>query len=77
MRLTPPSTPPIALLLLLLNYLNGLADNTLYILGGVLLLARLLHYVMIISRSLPIILRPVSMIGTLGTILVSGILLLL
>jgi uncharacterized membrane protein YecN with MAPEG domain len=67
---------PIALLLLLLNDLNGLADSTLMILGSVLLVSRLLHYVMIVSRSLPIVLRPISMIGTLGTILASAILLL-
>ena len=68
---------PIALLLLLLNDLNGLADKTLMILGSVLLISRLLHYVMIVSRALPIVFRPISMLGTLGTILVSAILLLL
>lgn len=68
---------PIALLLLLLNDLNGLGDTTLYLLGGVLLVARLLHYVMITSRSLPIVLRPVSMLGTLGTVLVSAALLII
>ncbi len=67
---------PIALLLLLLNDLNGLADRTLVILGSILLAARILHYVMIVTRSLPIVLRPISMIGTLGVILVSAILLL-
>ena len=67
---------PIALLLLLLNDLNGLGDSTLMILGSVLLVSRLLHYVMIVTRSLPIVLRPISMIGTLGTILVSAILLI-
>ena len=67
---------PIALLLLLLNELNGLAEGTLVILGSVLLVSRLLHYVMIVSRGLPIVLRPISMIGTLGVILVSSILLI-
>lgn len=67
---------PIALLLLLLNELNGLAENTLVILGTVLLVSRVLHYVMIVTRSLPMVLRPISMIGTLGTILVSSVLLL-
>lgn len=67
---------PIALLLLLLNELNGLASNTLVILGSVLLASRVLHYIMIVSRSLPIVLRPISMIGTLGVILASSILLL-
>jgi len=56
--------------------LNGLADNTLMILGSVLLVSRLLHYVMITSRWLPIVLRPISMLGTLGIILASAILLL-
>ncbi len=67
---------PIALLLLLLNELNGLAEGTLVTLGSVLLVSRLLHYVMIVSRGLPIVLRPISMIGTLGVILVSSILLI-
>lgn len=67
---------PIALLLLLLNDLNGLPVRTLMILGSVLLVSRILHYVMIVSRSLPMVLRPISMLGTLGTILVSAILLL-
>ena len=66
---------PIALLLLLLNDLNGLADRTLVILGSVLVVCRVLHYVMIVSRALPMVLRPISMIGTLGTILTSAILL--
>ena len=68
---------PIALILLLLNELNGLSSTALAILGSVLLAARLLHYVMIVSRSLPIVLRPISMIGTLGVILVSSILLVI
>ena len=67
---------PIALLLLLLNDLIGTSDRTLMILGSVLLVSRLLHYVMIVTRNLPMVLRPISMIGTLGTILVSAILLL-
>ena len=68
---------PIALLLLLLNDLNGLADNTLVILGSVLLVSRVLHYLMIVTRSLPMVLRPISMFGTLGVILASAILLLI
>ena len=66
---------PIALLLLLLNDLNGLSDTALYALGGVLLISRILHYLMITTRGLPMILRPLSMIGTVGTILVSAFLL--
>ena len=66
---------PIALLLFLLNDLNGLSDTALYTLGGALLVSRIVHYLMITTRSLPMILRPLSMIGTLGTILVSAFLL--
>ena len=66
---------PIALVLLLLNDLNGLSDTAMYALGGVLLISRILHYLMITTRSLPMILRPLSMLGTLGTILVSAFLL--
>ena len=68
---------PIALLLLLLVDLNGASDNTIMILGSILLVSRILHYVMIVSRRLPIVFRPLSMIGTLGTILACSILLLL
>ena len=68
---------PIALLLLLLNDLNGLADGTLMLLGSILLVSRLVHYLMIVTRSLPIVLRPLSMIGTLGTILARAIFLLI
>ena len=66
---------PIALVLLLLNDLNGLSDTAMYSLGGVLLVSRIVHYLMIIIRSPPMVLRPLSMIGTLGTILVSAFLL--
>ena len=66
---------PIALILLLLNDLNGLSNTAMYSLGGVLLVSRTVHYLMITTRSLPMILRPLSMIGTLGTILVSAFLL--
>ena len=67
---------PMGLLLLLLNELNGLGQDALLALGSVFLAARLLHYVMIVSRSLSIILRPISMLGTLGVIPISAILLL-
>ena len=67
---------PIALMLLLLNDLNGLSDMFLMVLGSVLLVSRIVHYLMIVTRSLPIILRPLSMLGTLGTILVSAVLLI-
>ena len=67
---------PIGLLLLLLNELNGLADSWLIALGSVFLLSRVVHYLMIVTRRLPVVLRPLSMLGTLGTILTTGILLL-
>jgi len=66
---------PMGLLLLLLNELNGMAENTLLILGSVFLLSRLIHYVTIVSRLLPVFMRPLSMLGTLGVILTSAILL--
>ena len=55
---------PIALLLLLLNELNGLSERSLVILGSILLVSRILHYIMLVSRSLPVVLRPISMLGT-------------
>lgn len=67
---------PIGLLLILLNDLNGLSDTILLVLGSVFLVSRVIHYLMIVSRALPMAFRPISMIGTLGTILVSSILLL-
>jgi uncharacterized protein len=68
-------TVPMGLLLLVLNELNGLAENTLLILGSVFLLSRLIHYVTIVYRLLPVFMRPLSMLGTLGVILTSAILL--
>ena len=68
---------PIGLLLLLLNDIKGTSDTALITLGTIFLVSRIVHYLMIVSRRLPIILRPLSMIGTLGTILASAILLLL
>jgi len=67
---------PIALLLLLMNDLTGTSETILKIMGSILLASRLVHYVMIVSRRFPIFLRPLSMLGTLGTILVSALLLL-
>ena len=37
---------------------------------------RVVHYLMIVTRRLPVVLRPLSMLGTLGTILTAAILLL-
>ena len=67
-------TVPMALLLLLLNELNGLADTYLIILASTLLVARLLHY-SALALGGPQILRPIGMIGTLLTILASSLLL--
>lgn len=68
-------TVPMALLLLLLNELNGLADTYLIILASTLLVARLLHY-SALALGGPQIFRPIGMIGTLLTILASSLLLL-
>ena len=61
---------PIALVLLLLNDLNGLSDTAMYSLGGVLLVSRIVHYLMITTRSLPMVLRPLSMITLKRSLLV-------
>ena len=68
---------PIALLLILLNDLDGAEDSTLILLGSILLIARLTHYLTIATRKLPWILRPLSMLGTLGTILAASVMLLI
>ena len=68
---------PIAVLLILLNDLDGAQDNTLILMGSILLISRLTHYLTIATRRLPIILRPLSMIGTLGTILAASVMLLI
>ena len=65
------------LLILLLNELNGLSNNVLVAMGSIFLVARILHYLMIVTRFLPMVLRPISMLLTLGTILVGGALLVL
>ena len=67
---------PIAVLLILLNDLDGAQDNTLILMGSILLISRLTHYLTIATRRLPVILRPLSMIGTLGTILAASVMLL-
>lgn len=67
---------PIGLLLILLNELNGLAENYVITLASVFLIARLMHYITIVSTILPFACRPISMVLTLGTIAVSAILLL-
>lgn len=66
---------PIGLLLLVLNDLNGLNDIALISLAAIFLVSRIIHYTMIVSRSFPIWLRPLSMLGTYGTILISAVLL--
>ena len=67
---------PIGLILILLNELNGLASQYVMALGVVFLLARVMHYFTIVAR-LPFVLRPLSMILTLGTIAAASVLLLL
>lgn len=68
-------TVPMALMLILINELNGLGDTFLCALGVVLVLARLGHYFSIVSK-MPFLLRPVCMVSTLGVILVASIALL-
>ena len=68
---------PIAVLLILLNDLHGAQDTTLILMGSILLISRLTHYLTIATRRLPVILRPLSMIGTLGTILAASVMLLI
>ena len=68
---------PIALLLILLNDLDGAEDSTLMLMGSILLISRLTHYLTIATRKLPWILRPLSMLGTLGTILAASVMLLI
>jgi len=68
---------PIALLLILLNDLDGAADNTLMLMGSILLISRLTHYLTIVTVKLPWILRPFSMLGTLGTIIAASVMLLI
>lgn len=67
---------PIGLIIILLNELNGLAELSLSILAGTFLVARAIHYCSIVFR-LPFIIRPLSMIATMGSILVGAILLVL
>ena len=68
---------PIALLLIFLNDLDGAEDSTLVIMGSILLASRLTHYLTIVTLRLPWILRPLSMLGTLGTILAASLMLLI
>ena len=68
---------PIAVLLILLNDLDGAQDNTLILMGSILLISRLTHYLTIATRRLPVILQPLSMIGTLVTILAASVMLLI
>ena len=68
---------PIALLLILLNDLDGAEDNTLMLMGSTLLISRLTHYLTIVTVRLPWILRPLSMLGTLGTIIAASVMLLI
>ncbi len=68
---------PIALLLILLNDLDGAEDSTLMLMGSILLISRLTHYLTIVTVKLPWILRPLSMLGTLGTIIAASVMLLI
>ena len=68
---------PIALLLILLNELDGAQDSTLVVIGSILIASRLIHYLTIATLRLPWILRPLSMLGTPGIILAASLMLLI
>jgi len=68
---------PIALLLILLHDLDSAQDSTLVVMGSTLLVSRITHYLTIVTNGLPWILRPLSMLGTLGTILAASVMLLI
>ena len=68
---------PIALLLILLNDLDGAQDSTLTVMRSILLPSRLTHYLTIVTLRLPWISRPLSMLGTLGTILAASVMLVI
>ena len=67
---------PIGLILIFLNEISGLASTYVMALAVIFLLARVLHYFTIVAR-LPFVLRPVSMVSTVGVIALASILLLL
>ncbi|MGB1140587.1 MAG: MAPEG family protein [Halioglobus sp.] len=66
---------PIGLLLILLNEMTGLAAQYVVALASVFLVGRVLHYLTIVVQ-LPFVLRPLSMMLTLGVIATAAILLL-
>lgn len=68
---------PIGLLLLLLNELNGLDQNTLLIIGSFFLSGRCLHYITVAYRNkIPLWWRQISMLLTLGSILAASLFLI-
>ena len=68
---------PIAVLLILLNDLDGAQDSTLLVIGSILIASRLTRYLTITTPRLPWILRPLSMLGTPGIILAASLMLLI
>lgn len=68
---------PIGLLLILLNELNGLDQNSLMTIGGFFLMGRLLHYISVAYRNkIPLWIRQISQLLTLGSILAASLLLI-
>ena len=63
--------------MILLNDLDGAKDNTLLVMGSILLVSRLTHYLTIVTSRLPWKLRPLSMLGTLGSILTASVMLII
>lgn len=68
---------PIALILLLLNELSGLANLYLMALGATFVFGRVMHYIHFAMGIGPFVLRPIGMLSTLGAIAVSAVLLLI
>jgi len=68
---------PLALFLMLLNELTGTDPQWLMGIGCIFLIARMIHYVTIVSKALLFMLRPISMTLTLLSILTLGLLLLI
>ncbi|MBL4583362.1 MAG: MAPEG family protein [Pseudomonadales bacterium] len=65
-------TVPMALFLLIMMEILGASDTWLHVLGMVLVVARISHYIGLTELG-PIVFRASGMLGTMGTILVSSV----
>lgn len=70
-------TVPLAVILLIVMELNGAGSTWLYSLGSILVVARFMHYVTMVTNPANAIPRALGMMGTLSVYLVSGIWLLI